>query len=102
MVIENLGLLGNYAIWCNQDLALIDYLVIIKLIIIWYQNPDFSKYFFFVFLWNYIHIVLQLDQICGLDSKVVYLRNEFDFWKVHGIMNTSVSCEVIEALWASR
>ena len=23
-----------------------------------------------------------------------YSRNEFNFWSVHGIMNTSVSCEV--------
>ena len=24
-----------------------------------------------------------------IDTLKVYLRNEFDFWKVHGIMNTS-------------
>ena len=27
--------------------------------------------------------------ICGNDRKCVQLRDEFDFWKVHGIMNTS-------------
>ena len=31
-----------------------------------------------------------------------HLRNEFDFWKVHGIMNTSVSRKVSEARRASR
>ena len=31
---------------------------------------------------------------CGLVS----LRNEFIFWNLHGIMNTSVSCKVSEGL----
>ena len=30
-------------------------------------------------------------------SWILHLRNEFDFWKDHGIMNTSVSCKVSEA-----
>ena len=28
------------------------------------------------------------------DKVIIFLRNEFDFWKVHGIMNTRVSCKV--------
>ena len=30
-----------------------------------------------------------IQSSCGGSYKRVYLRNEFDVWKVHGIMNTS-------------
>ena len=33
---------------------------------------------------------LSIGQVCSNDMVVSgYLRNEFNFWKVHGIMNTS-------------
>ena len=39
----------------------------------------------------------------GLSQTLIILRNEFNFWNFHGIMSTSVSCKVSEALlWASR
>ena len=35
-------------------------------------------------------------------SEVCYLRNELNFWNVHGIMTTlGLFCKVSEALWAS-
>ena len=53
----------------------------------------------------YVLIMCSFDYVYVLTtifSLAYHLRNEFDFWNVHGIMNTSVSCKVSEAQRASR
>ena len=42
-------------------------------------------------LQSFLAIVNSLS-LCS--DNCIHLRNEFNFWNVHGIMNTSVSCKV--------